>query len=91
MTEAGLSKFDMTLLDAEPKPESPKRAPRLPAYMKQALMTNTRAWENFQKLAPSYRRNYILWITSARQEATREKRLREAIALLEKNEKLGMK
>lgn len=91
MTDAGLSTFDMSLLDAQPKPASPKRAPRLPPYMKQALMTNPRAWENFQKLAPSHRRNYILWITSAKREETREKRLREAIALLEKNEKLGLK
>ena len=91
MTQAGLSKFDVALLDAQPTPQPPKRNPRLPAYMKQALLTNPRAWENFQNLAPSYRKDYIRWINAAKREATREKRLREALTLLERNEKLGMR
>jgi uncharacterized protein YdeI (YjbR/CyaY-like superfamily) len=50
-----------------------------------------KAWENFRNLAPSYRRHYIGWIMHAVKEETRERRLREAVALLEQNKKLGLK
>ena len=54
-------------------------------------MANAKAWENFRNLAPSYRRYYIGWIMHAAKEETRERRLREAVALLEQNKKLGLK
>ena len=63
----------------------------IPRYVKQALTANAKAWENFRNLGPSYRRNYIGWIMLAKKEATRERRLREAISLLEQNRKLGLK
>ena len=63
----------------------------IPGFIKQALMANAKAWVNFQNLAPSYRRHYIGWIMHAKKEETRERRLREAVALLEQNKKLGLK
>ena len=63
----------------------------VPRFVKQALMANAKAWKNFQNLAPSYRRHYVGWIMHAKKEETRARRLREAISLLEKNEKLGLK
>jgi uncharacterized protein YdeI (YjbR/CyaY-like superfamily) len=63
----------------------------IPRFVKQGLMANAKAWKNFRNLAPSYRRHYIGWIMHAKQEETRERRLREAVALLEKNKKLGLK
>ena len=42
-------------------------------------------------LAPSYRRLYIGWIISAKKEEPRQRRLREAVSLLEQNKKLGLK
>jgi len=39
----------------------------------------------------SYKRNFILWIESARKEETRRRRVAKALRLLEKNQKLGMK
>ena len=42
-------------------------------------------------LAPGYRKQYILWIETAKRTETRTKRLNEAIGLLQKNRKLGMK
>ena len=63
----------------------------IPPFVKQALMANAKAWENFQNLAPSYRRHYVGWIMHAKKEETRERRLREAITLLEQNKKLGLK
>jgi uncharacterized protein YdeI (YjbR/CyaY-like superfamily) len=63
----------------------------IPAFVKQALMANANAWENFRNLAPSYRRHYIGWIMHAAKQDTRERRLREAVSLLEQNKKLGLK
>ena len=63
----------------------------IPRFVKQALVANAKAWENFQNLAPSYRRHYVGWIMHAKKEETRERRLREAVSLLEQNKKLGLK
>jgi uncharacterized protein YdeI (YjbR/CyaY-like superfamily) len=63
----------------------------IPRFVKQALKSNAKAWENFRKLAPSHRRHYIGWIMHAAKEETRERRLREAVSLLEQNQKLGLK
>jgi uncharacterized protein YdeI (YjbR/CyaY-like superfamily) len=63
----------------------------VPGFIKRALLANAKAWENFRNLAPSYRRHYIGWIMHAAKEVTRERRLRDAVALLEQNKKLGLK
>lgn len=63
----------------------------IPRFMKRALQANAKAWENFRNLAPSYRRHYVGWILHAKQQETRDRRLREAISLLEQNKKLGLK
>lgn len=63
----------------------------LPAYIEEQLKANARAWEYFERLAPSYRRVYIGWIDSARREETKQKRLSEAIATLAAGKKLGLK
>ncbi len=63
----------------------------VPSYVKEALANNNKALENFNNLAKSYKRQYIGWIASAKREETRMRRLAEAIRLLEKNQKLGMK
>lgn len=63
----------------------------LPPYIEQQLKANVRAWGHFQQLAPSYRRNYIAWIDSAKREETKQKRLNEAITLLAAGKKLGLK
>jgi uncharacterized protein YdeI (YjbR/CyaY-like superfamily) len=63
----------------------------IPGFVKQTLMANAKAWENFRNLAPSYRRHYIGWIMHAAKEETRQRRLREAVSLLEQNKKLGLK
>jgi uncharacterized protein YdeI (YjbR/CyaY-like superfamily) len=47
--------------------------------------------ENFERLAPSYRREFVAWITDAKREETRERRLKEADRLLSEGKRLGMK
>jgi uncharacterized protein YdeI (YjbR/CyaY-like superfamily) len=63
----------------------------LPSFIEKQLRANTRAWDYFQRLAPSCRRAYIAWIDSAKREETKEKRLCEAIGLLAAGKKLGLK
>lgn len=41
---------------------------------------NKKAWEFFQNVAPSYTRQAVWWVISAKREETRQKRLNELIA-----------
>jgi uncharacterized protein YdeI (YjbR/CyaY-like superfamily) len=90
MTEAGLATVDFSLPEAEaPRPKRPELP--LPDWLKAGLMNNPKAWENFSNLPPSHKRNYIGWISDAKKDVTRQRRIREAIQRLEKNERLGLK
>lgn len=70
-----------------PKPTIPE----LPAYVAKAIKANVKAWQFFQQLAPTYRRHFVVWIHTAKRPETREKRIRESIALLAAGKKLGLK
>lgn len=97
MTEAGLAKISPEALAEALAEQPPARTGarasevEVPQYFIEAVSTNKRAWENFNRLAPSYRRQYVEWVMSAKREDTRRKRLKEAKERLSKNEKLGMK
>lgn len=72
--------------------DAPRRSFRqVPRYMQDALSKNPAASKYFETLAPSYRRLYIGWIDSAKREATKQKRLQEAIGLLAAGKRLGLK
>ena len=90
MTGDGLATVDFSLPAADaPRPKRPDLP--LPDWLKAGLMISPKAWENFSKLPPSHRRNYIAWISDAKKEETRQRRIQEAIGRLEKNETLGLK
>jgi uncharacterized protein YdeI (YjbR/CyaY-like superfamily) len=65
--------------------------PELPAYVANAIKTNGKAWQFFRQLARTYRRDFVVWIHTAKRPGTREKRIRESIALLAAGKKLGLK
>jgi uncharacterized protein YdeI (YjbR/CyaY-like superfamily) len=65
--------------------------PELPSYVAKAFKANARAWQNFQALAPTYRRDFVVWIHTAKRPETRERRIREAVELLSAGKKLGLK
>ena len=67
------------------------QVPQLPAYVAKAIKTNAKAWQFFQQLAPTYRRDFVVWIHLAKRPETREKRIRESIAMLAAGKKLGLK
>lgn len=65
--------------------------PELPSYVAKAFKANPSAWQYFQALAPTYRRNFVVWIHTAKRPETRDRRIRESIALLAAGRKLGLK
>lgn len=65
--------------------------PALPAYLARALKAHPRAWRFFRELAPTYRRDFVVWIHIAKRPETRERRITQSIALLEAGKKLGLK
>lgn len=57
-----------------------QRPPELPAAYAKVFRAQRAAWKYFQGEAPSYRRAATWWVVSAKQEATRERRLAALIA-----------
>ncbi len=92
MTPAGLSKIDeKTLRRQTSRNGRPSLRFRISSEMKRRLMSNEKAWSNYCNLAPSSKEMYAFWLSSAKRPETKERRLKEAIALLKKNRKLGMR
>ena len=73
-------------LDADPTiPSAPKvkRDPwPVPDFFTKALKQDRAAAAGFQKLSPSCQREYLVWLSTAKREETREKRLEETLAAL---------
>jgi len=95
MTETGLARIREAKENGEWFKSSLIRARREeledPSYFEEVLAENEKARENFNNLAPTYRRHFIGWISSAKREETRKRRIQEAVKLLEQNKKLGLK
>ena len=94
MTAKGLELYQFAKkqnLLPDPSLKQKPKMPDTPSWFEEALDKNPAARSHFYKLAPSYRRNYIGWIMDAKQVETKVRRLDEAINLLSKGEKLGMK
>jgi uncharacterized protein YdeI (YjbR/CyaY-like superfamily) len=53
-----------------------------PAYFMTALRKNKKALATWEKFPPSCRREYVEWVTEAKQEATRARRLATTIEWL---------
>ena len=65
--------------------------PILPGYIAKAFATNAKAWAFFRGLPTRERRNFVVWIHTAKRPETRERRIRESITLLAAGKKLGLK
>jgi uncharacterized protein YdeI (YjbR/CyaY-like superfamily) len=97
MTEAGLKKIDLYLktgkVDWEIKEREVKEKRELiiPKHILNEFARNKPALGNFNALIPSLKRYYIEWITSAKKDETISRRLKETIAFLKENKKLGLK
>ncbi|WP_243384090.1 YdeI/OmpD-associated family protein [Geothrix alkalitolerans] len=61
-----------------------------PDWFITAIQADPVALTNFQNLPPSHQRRYVGWISSAKRDDTRGKRISEAIDLLRANKRLGL-
>jgi uncharacterized protein YdeI (YjbR/CyaY-like superfamily) len=62
-----------------PRAPAQKRALTVPPDLSAGLQTNKRALATFEKFPPGQKREYIEWITEAKRDETRTKRLAQAI------------
>jgi uncharacterized protein YdeI (YjbR/CyaY-like superfamily) len=60
----------------KPKPKPPIK---VPAYFTAALKKNKKAAAAFEGFPPSHKRDYLEWITEAKTEETRDRRMAQAI------------
>lgn len=63
----------------------------MPPELTERLRRNKDAATFFKSLAPSYQRQYIGWVNTAKRPETKKRRLDEAVSLLARGEKLGMR
>lgn len=70
LTDAGF-----TLRKAKPE----KKEVEIPGYFREILDQNKEVAEIFRAASPSFRKEYIQWITDAKTESTRTKRMEQAL------------
>jgi uncharacterized protein YdeI (YjbR/CyaY-like superfamily) len=80
MTPAGLRAFEARDESAAARYSYENRPADLPAPMLAALRSDAAASAYWQHQTPSYRRAAAFWVVSAKQELTRERRLRQLIS-----------
>ena len=66
-----------------------KKREEIPADLKEALLENRDAWRNFQHFANSYWNMYIGWVTGAKTEQIRKRRIIEVVNRSSINKKHG--
>jgi uncharacterized protein YdeI (YjbR/CyaY-like superfamily) len=73
------------------KPKHEKKELVVPEIMLEALAKNDKAAETFDKFPPSCKREYVEWITEAKTDATRDKRLATTIEWLTEGKRRNWK
>lgn len=84
MTDAGRAKRPAK---TDPPRERLQAGAPVPELVQAALEKHPKAKAFFETLAPGYRRDYLRFVTEAKKEETRMRRLEEAIRRLENGEK----
>jgi uncharacterized protein YdeI (YjbR/CyaY-like superfamily) len=82
MTPAGMEAITFPLDEIPSERPTARDEILLPDYLETAFRADPAIWETFTELSPTHRRQFVGWITSAKLEATRERRIQEAIELL---------
>ena len=70
-------------LPSRTKPAAAVKAIEAPDYMIKALKKNKKAWSNFEAFSPGRKKEYIEWITGAKTEPTRNKRISDMLEWVE--------
>lgn len=91
MTKWGLKSFEMRTSKVSMLEKFKIDPAPVPQDLTAALKKNDRAWTNFQRFTPGYKKRYTMWITSAKQLETRRRRIDEAVILIARNVKTLLK
>ena len=83
-----ISKSYGDIISVELQKDDEERIIELPIEFKEKLMENDKAYNFYESLSYSQKRKYFQWITSAKKEETKMKRMEEAIEKLELNIKI---
>jgi uncharacterized protein YdeI (YjbR/CyaY-like superfamily) len=74
-----------------PSPPKPKAEIPVPQDFAAALRDAPKAKATFERFTPAQRRDYLAWVTEAKQDATRAKRLATTIEWLSEGKKMNWK
>lgn len=67
--------------------DTEERVIEVPAELKKLFRTEKEAKALFEKLSYTHRREYVMWISEAKKEETRQKRIVKTIEMLKKGKK----
>jgi uncharacterized protein YdeI (YjbR/CyaY-like superfamily) len=88
LDRAALRRLLHAAVELDARPDIPPLPPRqrepwpVPDFLAKALKTNRQAAAFFAALAPTYQREYLVWLSTARREETRVQRLAQTLAAL---------
>lgn len=95
MTRAGQEKIDKAQQDGSWNKLNTSNfhadSSSLPEDLEKAFRGKRKALENFKSFAVSYRRQFLFWIDSAKQPATRAARVKQTVLMAAANKKPGLK
>jgi len=75
----------------KPKPSGEKKEIVVPEILLEALAQNEAAAETFEKFPPGCRKEYVQWITEAKTDATRDKRVATTVEWLAEGKRRNWK
>ena len=80
MFPAGIEAFEKRKEDKSKIYSHENNPKEFPEEFLKLFKANKKAWQYFEKLAPSYKKTSIHWVINAKQEVTQLKRLQQLIA-----------
>ena len=84
-------KLNVDGIKLEKKPPKPQTELVVPDYLKKAIAKNKEAKATFEGFSNGKRKEYVEWITEAKTEATREKRMATAIQQMSEGKSMHWK
>jgi uncharacterized protein YdeI (YjbR/CyaY-like superfamily) len=83
---------DSGAMKSAPRAQPKQRKPLVvPTYFKAALRGNKKAWTTFDDFSYSHKKEYVQWVTEAKTEETRERRLQTALDWMAKGKSRNWK
>jgi uncharacterized protein YdeI (YjbR/CyaY-like superfamily) len=88
LNRAALRRMLHAAVELDSRPDIPPLPPRkrepwpMPDFFADALKSHRKAAAYFAGLAPTYQREYLVWLTTAKRDETRKQRLAQTLAAL---------